>query len=107
MAGSRLPVAIAHGEGRAVFESADIAGSAPVALGYVDNHGVMTEQYPYNPNGSAYGVAGLCNEDGRFTIMMPHPERVFRSVTNSWKPDSWGDKGPWMRMFENARVAVG
>lgn len=107
MAGSRLPVAVAHGEGRAVFSDYELASNAPVVMSYVDNHGQLTEQYPYNPNGSQYGIAGLCNSDGRFTIMMPHPERVYRSVTNSWVPRDWGEKGPWMRMFENARVAVG
>ncbi|MDB3936056.1 phosphoribosylformylglycinamidine synthase [Granulosicoccus sp.] len=104
MVGSRLPVAVAHGEGKAVFQSVEQAKSAPVCLGYVDNHGSMTEHYPLNPNGSPFGITGLCNEDGRVTIMMPHPERVFRTLTNSWTPPEWGDKGPWLRMFENARV---
>ncbi|MFK8077675.1 MAG: phosphoribosylformylglycinamidine synthase [Granulosicoccus sp.] len=107
MAGSRIPVALAHGEGRAVFESADLAQKAPVSMGYVDNHGNLTESYPLNPNGSAFGVTGLCNDDGRVTIMMPHPERVFRTVTNSWAPKEWGENGPWLRMFENARIWVG
>lgn len=106
MVGSRLPVAVAHGEGRAVFASADQIKSAPVAMGFVDNHGDMTERYPLNPNGSAFGITGLCNTDGRVTIMMPHPERVFRTVTNSWAPAEWDDKGPWLRMFENARIWV-
>ena len=106
MVGSRLPVAVAHGEGRAVFSSVEQAKAASVAMGYVDNHGAMTESYPLNPNGSAFGVTGLCNTDGRVTIMMPHPERVFRTVTNSWAPPEWDDKGPWLRMFENARVWV-
>jgi len=104
MAGSRLPVAVAHGEGQAVFKSVEQAQAAPVALSYVDNHGVMTERYPLNPNGSPFGITGLHNADGRVTIMMPHPERVFRTVTNSWAPPEWGSKGPWFRMFENARV---
>ncbi|MFT5046400.1 MAG: phosphoribosylformylglycinamidine synthase [Porticoccaceae bacterium] len=106
MVGSRLPVAVAHGEGRAVFDSVEQAKASPVAMGYVDNEGDMTEDYPLNPNGSAFGITGLCNTDGRVTIMMPHPERVFRTVTNSWAPPEWGDKGPWLRMFENARVWV-
>lgn len=106
MVGSRLPVAVAHGEGRAVFDSVDQAKASPVALGYVDNDGEMTEDYPLNPNGSAFGITGLCNTDGRVTIMMPHPERVFRTVTNSWAPPEWDDKGPWLRMFENARIWV-
>ncbi len=107
MAGSRLPVALAHGEGRAVFDNDDHLKQANVALGFVDNHGQMTEQYPLNPNGSAHGITGLCSTDGRSTILMPHPERVFRTVTNSWHPPEWGDQGPWLRMFENARVWIG
>ena len=102
MQGSRLPVAVAHGEGRAVFAQA-VSG---VALQYTDNHGAPTQAYPLNPNGSEQAVAGLCNDDGRFTIMMPHPERVFRTVTNSWAPQDWGEAGPWLRMFRNARVWV-
>ena len=110
MAGSRLPIAIAHGEGHAEFESeeamlqADLSGS--VALRYVDNHGKVTERYPANPNGSPRGITGLTSRDGRVTIMMPHPERVFRAVTNSWRPDEWQEDGGWMRMFRNARVWV-
>ena len=107
MIGSRLPVALAHGEGRAVFEQEEQAQSAPVCMGFVDNHGAMTESYPLNPNGSPFGITGLCNTDGRVTIMMPHPERVFRTVTNSWAPSEWGENGPWLRMFENARIWVG
>jgi len=106
MAGSRLPIAVAHGEGRAHFENPGQLESAKIAVGYVDNHGELTERYPLNPNGSPHGVTGLCSDDGRATIMMPHPERVFRSVTNSWHPPEWGDNGPWLRMFENARVWV-
>ena len=78
-----------------------------VALRYLDHYGEATETYPFNPNGSVLGITGLTTEDGRFTIMMPHPERVFRSVQNSWHPDEWGEDGPWMRMFRNARLAVG
>lgn len=107
MVGSKLPVALAHGEGQAVFESLDQAKTAQVSLGFVDNHGAMTESYPLNPNGSPFGITGLCTEDGRVTIMMPHPERVFRSVTNSWVPQAWGENGPWLRMFENARTWAG
>ena len=109
MAGSRLPIAVAHGEGRAEFirSSADRAVQAGlVALRYVDNYGHATEQYPFNPNGSAAGITGLTNIDGRFTIMMPHPERMFRSLQYSWHPDEWGEEGPWLRMFRNARVAL-
>lgn len=106
MAGSRLPVALAHGEGLAAFDSLEMAKAAPVTLGYVDNHGAMSEHYPLNPNGSPFGITGLCNDNGRVTIMMPHPERVFRTVSNSWTPPQWGERGPWLRMFENARIWV-
>ncbi|WJN60567.1 phosphoribosylformylglycinamidine synthase [Pseudomonas sp. SO81] len=110
MAGSRLPIAIAHGEGHAEFESeealleADLSGT--VAMRFIDNHGKVTENYPANPNGSPRGITGLCSRDGRVTIMMPHPERVFRAVQNSWRPDEWQEDGGWMRMFRNARVWV-
>jgi len=104
MVGSRLPIAVAHGEGRVQFESKEHLSKAHVAIAYVDNEGKLTEQYPLNPNGSAHGITGLCSDDGRATIMMPHPERVFRTVTNSWHPPEWGENGPWLRMFENARV---
>ena len=106
MEGSRLPVAVAHGEGQAVFASLEGMKAARISCGFVDNQGDMTEAYPLNPNGSRFGVTGLCNEDGRVTIMMPHPERVFRTVTNSWHPPTWGERGPWLRMFENARTWV-
>ena len=102
MAGSRLPIAVAHGEGRAHFGRGglDAARDAGLlALRYVDNHGRPTEAYPANPNGSPRGITGLCNADGRFTIMMPHPERVFRSVQYSWAPEDWGEDGPWLRLF--------
>lgn len=111
MAGSRLPIAIAHGEGHAEFESeealleADLSGT--VAMRFVDNYGKVTESYPANPNGSPRGITGLTSRDGRVTIMMPHPERVFRAVQNSWRPDEWEENGGWMRMFRNARVWVG
>ncbi|MBF8661121.1 MULTISPECIES: phosphoribosylformylglycinamidine synthase [Pseudomonas] len=110
MAGSRMPIAIAHGEGHAEFASeealleADVSGC--VALRYVDNHGKVTEQYPANPNGSPRGITGLTSRDGRVTIMMPHPERVFRAVQNSWRPDEWQEDAALMRMFRNARVWV-
>ncbi|MCC6073787.1 phosphoribosylformylglycinamidine synthase [Pseudomonas sp. GCM10022188] len=110
MAGSRLPIAIAHGEGHAEFSSeeallqTDLSGS--VALRFVDNHGKVTETYPANPNGSPRGITGLTTRDGRVTIMMPHPERVFRAVQNSWRPDEWQEDAGWMRMFRNARVWV-
>ncbi|MCV6589253.1 MAG: phosphoribosylformylglycinamidine synthase [Marinobacterium sp.] len=108
MQGSRMPIAIAHGEGRAEFKDeahlANMQGAGHVALRYVDNYGKVTETYPANPNGSPAGISGVTTTDGRVTIMMPHPERVFRAVTNSWAPDAWGEDGAWMRMFRNARV---
>lgn len=110
MAGSRMPIAIAHGEGHAEFESeealleADLSGT--VAMRFIDNHGKVTESYPSNPNGSPRGITGLCSRDGRVTIMMPHPERVFRAVQNSWRPDEWQEDAGWMRMFRNARIWV-
>ncbi|WP_286239783.1 phosphoribosylformylglycinamidine synthase [Neptuniibacter halophilus] len=111
MAGSRMPIAVAHGEGRAEFKDAGhlqgLQQSGTVALSYVDNYGKPTEMYPANPNGSPQGITGVTTQDGRVTIMMPHPERVFRAVTNSWAPDEWSEDGAWMRMFRNARVWVG
>jgi phosphoribosylformylglycinamidine synthase len=110
MAGSILPIAIAHGEGRAVFDTASaeqVLAEGLVGLRYVDNYGKATEHYPENPNGSPLGITGLTTQDGRFTTMMPHPERVFRAVQHSWKPDEWLEDGPWLRMFRNARVWVG
>jgi phosphoribosylformylglycinamidine synthase len=111
MAGSRMPIAVAHGEGRAEFKDGDHLRSAGsrVALRFVENAGAVANQnqYPANPNGSPLGITGLTNQDGRVTIMMPHPERVFRTVQNSWRPDDWGEDGPWMRLFRNARAWVG
>ncbi len=105
MAGSRLPVAVAHGEGYAEFaDAAALAAAQPlVALRFVDNRGAPAEIYPLNPNGSPQGITGLTTADGRFTILMPHPERVFRTVQHSWHPSSWPEEGPWLRMFRNAR----
>lgn len=111
MAGSMLPVVVAHGEGRAEFREAtdieQVVVDRLVALCFVDNRGELTQTYPYNPNGSPHGITGLTTPDGRFSILMPHPERVFRTVANSWHPDDWGEDGPWLRMFRNARVWVG
>lgn len=107
MAGSRMPIAVAHGEGRVEFSdstsAADLAGSERVALRFVDNKGQATVRYPYNPNGSQDGIAGATTQDGRITIMMPHPERVFRAVQHSWRPKDWQEDGSWIRMFRNAR----
>jgi len=109
MEGSRMPVAIAHGEGRAEFavDPAVALEAGAVALCYVDNYGELTTEFPANPNGSPFGITGLTTTDGRFTIMMPHPERCFRTVQNSWHPDDWNEYGAWMRLFKNARVWVG
>ncbi|GAA6184408.1 phosphoribosylformylglycinamidine synthase [Aliiglaciecola sp. NS0011-25] len=111
MQGSRLPIAVSHGEGRAEFKHTghlrQVQNNQHVALKYVDNWGNVTEQYPANPNGSPDGISGLTSSDGRATIMMPHPERVFRAVANSWQADEWQEDGPWMRMFRNARVFAG
>ena len=110
MQGSRMPIAVAHGEGRAEFVDethlANLQGSGSVALRYVDNYGKVAATYPANPNGSPEGISGVTTEDGRVTIMMPHPERVFRALQNSWAPDHWDEDGAWMRMFRNARVWV-
>ncbi len=107
MAGSRLPVAVAHGEGRAEFDNAVDQAAASVALRYVDGDGRVASQYPLNPNGSPDGITGLTSSDGRVTILMPHPERTPRSVNLSWAPSSWGEDSPWLRMFRNARVWCG
>jgi len=105
MAGSRMPIAVAHGEGRAEFRTdAQLDGvQSQVVLRYIENDGSIAQHYPANPNGSPQGITGLCSEDGRVTIMMPHPERVIRAVQNSWHPDEWGEDAPWMRLFRNAR----
>ncbi|MGM0516689.1 MAG: phosphoribosylformylglycinamidine synthase [Pseudomonadota bacterium] len=114
MEGSRLPITVAHGEGRVSYRRPEDAEQAFTALRYVDGHGIATENYPANPNGSARGETGFTTEDGRFTIMMPHPERVWRASQFSWKPARWSDamqdpdtdRGAWLRLFENARVWV-
>lgn len=108
MAGSRIPVAVAHGEGRVEFTSGDSASAQGlISVRYVDAQGMPTERYPFNPNGSEQGITGLTTTDGRVTIMMPHPERVFRTVQHSWHPDDWQEDAPWMRLFRNARKWVG
>ncbi len=111
MAGSRMPIAVSHGEGHAEFSSEEAIGAAndsgSVSMRFVDNYGQVTETYPANPNGSPDGITALTTTDGRVTIMMPHPERVFRTVANSWHPDSWGEDSPWVRMFRNARAFIG
>ncbi|WP_087719103.1 phosphoribosylformylglycinamidine synthase [Salinicola salarius] len=111
MAGSTLPIAVAHGEGQALFEDSghlrSMQTSGQIAMRYIDNEGQVTTRYPANPNGSPAGITGLTTPNGRVTIMMPHPERVARAVTNSWRPPEWTQDGAWMRMFRNARVWVG
>ncbi|MCX7891417.1 MAG: phosphoribosylformylglycinamidine synthase [Burkholderiales bacterium] len=107
MAGSRIPVAVAHGEGRAVFTDAGARSAAIAALRFVDGRGAPATRYPANPNGSPDGLTGFTTADGRFTILMPHPERMFRWVQWSWRPDASGDSSPWQRMFANARAWVG
>ncbi|WP_455379952.1 phosphoribosylformylglycinamidine synthase, partial [Acidihalobacter prosperus] len=109
MQGSVLPIVVSHGEGRAHFvdnTAEAVVRAGLVTLRYVDHQGHPTESYPENPNGSPFGLTGLCSVDGRFTIMMPHPERTFRSVQLSWHPPEWGEDSPWLRMFRNARVWV-
>ncbi|MCX4189352.1 phosphoribosylformylglycinamidine synthase [Methylophaga sp. OBS3] len=107
MAGSIMPIAVAHGEGRVDFTANGDAEKALMALRFVDHYGQSTEAYPFNPNGSAAGQTGFTTTDGRVTIMMPHPERVIRSVQHSWHPDNWGKDSPWLRLFHNARRWVG
>ena len=111
MQGSVLPIVVSHGEGLAEFHSfagaAELLEHGQVTLQFVDHHEQPTEKYPFNPNGSPLGLAGLCSSDGRVTSLMPHPERVFRSVQNSWKDPTWDEDGGWMRLFRNARVFLG
>lgn len=110
MEGSVIPIAVAHGEGRAEFKSSEAAeacnASGLVAARFVDNSHNTTEAYPLNPNGSPFGITSLTSEDGRATILMPHPERVFRTTQLSWAPEGWEEDSPWMRMFRNTRVFV-
>ncbi len=107
MAGSKLPLVVAHGEGRAEFASTEQQAGAIAALRYLGADGHVASAYPHNPNGSPDGQTGFTTADGRFTIMMPHPERLFRTAQYSWAPDAWGEDGPWLRMFRNARKWVG
>ncbi|MEO0423689.1 MAG: phosphoribosylformylglycinamidine synthase [Pseudomonadota bacterium] len=111
MAGTQVPVVVSHGEGRATFAASDVLekalGQGQVALRYVNAEGEPTQRFPLNPNGSQAAVAGVTSADGRVNIMMPHPERVFRTVQQSWHPAQAGEDSPWMRLFRNARVAIG
>ena len=110
MQGARLPIVTSHGEGRAEFasdaERSAFIGSSKVPARYIDHYGNPTEVYPMNPNGSFEGIAGATSTDGRVTMLMPHPERVHRTAQHSWAPAEWGEDGPWLRMFRNARVWV-
>ena len=106
MHGSMIPIVVSHGEGMLEERNSNsqaLLDAHIACLRYVDANGEASEYYPINPNGSALGLNGFTNDDGRFTIMMPHPERIFRSVQNSWQSPDWGEYGPWMRMFRNAR----
>ena len=106
MAGSRLPIAVAHGEGYADFSQRGDAVAVDAAMRFVDNHGRATEAYPFNPNGSPGGLTAVTTPDGRFTVLMPHPERVFRNAQMSWTSGDTAGVSPWQRMFDNARAWV-
>ena len=110
MQGSILPIAVAHGEGRLVATTQQLAAlnaENQVILRYVDSLGNPTQHYPLNPNGSPEAITGLTSKDGRATVMMPHPERNFRALQHSWKPEDWAEDGAWLRMFRNARKFIG
>jgi phosphoribosylformylglycinamidine synthase len=109
MVGAKMPIVVSHGEGRASFQGdqfSQLQQKQAVALSYIDASGAPAVNYPGNPNGSPQGLAGVCSDDGRVTIMMPHPERVFRPVQHSWAPPAWNEDAPWLRLFRNARVFV-
>ena len=105
-----MPIAVAHGEGFAEFSDTNAVNSVLdrklVTMRFIDSMSTPTEVYPFNPNGSPQGITGLTTHDGRFSIMMPHPERGFRAVQQSWRPDDWLEDAPWMRMFRNARRTI-
>ncbi|MDR0245872.1 MAG: phosphoribosylformylglycinamidine synthase [Burkholderia sp.] len=107
MEGSRIPVAVAHGEGYADFSQQGDIDRVAVAMRFVDHRGEATERYPFNPNGSPAGITSVTTADGRFSVLMPHMERVHRTVAMSWHPESWGEASPWMRVFRNARRWIG
>jgi phosphoribosylformylglycinamidine synthase len=110
MAGSRIPIVTAHGEGRAEFASNAMLAQCEAgltAVRFIDNYGATAALYPANPNGSPHGIAGLTSADGRVTIIMPHPERVFRTSQLSWHPREWGECSPWQQLFDNARAWTG
>jgi len=103
-----MPIAVSHGEGRVEFKTPEnltaLQAQNLIVAQYIDSHLNVTETYPANPNGSALGITAISNVDGRIAAMMPHPERVFRAVSNSWYPEDWSEDGAWMRIFRNARV---
>ena len=105
LAGSSVPVVVSHGEGRADFAQHGNIDAVNIALQYVDGQNHVTQTYPLNPNGSPQAIAGVTSTDGRATIMMPHPERVYRTAQMSWQPEGWGDNSAWLHMFVNARKA--
>ena len=105
MVGSKLPIVVAHGEGRATFEGTALAARA--SLRFIDPQDQPALSYPHNPNSSPLGLTGFCNEDGRINLLMPHPERIFRSVQMSWTKPGAGEDSPWMRLFRNARRWLG
>jgi phosphoribosylformylglycinamidine synthase len=110
MTGSYMPIAVSHGEGRAEFADTSaltqLQQSGQVAMRFLENNLEIASHYPANPNGSPDGITGVTSADGRATLMMPHPERVFRTVQNSWHPQEWGEDSGWMRIFRNARIFV-
>ncbi|BAP58551.1 phosphoribosylformylglycinamidine synthase [Candidatus Tachikawaea gelatinosa] len=107
MVDSHIPIPVSHSEGYVKFKNHEhllsLESSGLIALRYIDNYGKITEKYPFNPNGSSNGITAISNKNGQVTIMMPHPERVFRTINNSWYPEEWGEDGPWMRLFRNSR----
>ena len=111
MEGSMMPIVVSHGEGRAEFKNEEhlkaLEEKGLVAMRYIDHQGEIAMRYPLNPNGSPNGITSVTTEDGRFTILMPHPERVQRAVACSWHPDEWQEDSPWVRIFRNARKFVG
>ena len=111
MQGTVMPIAVSHGEGRAEFSSpaglVNLNNSNQIALRFLENDLQIASRYPANPNGSPAGITGLTSDDGRATIMMPHPERVYRTIQHSWTPPQWGEDGGWLRMFRNARRWLG
>ena len=102
MTGSQLPIIVSHGEGFTHFNNEESHSKVHTLLNYIDYHGKITETYPYNPNGSPDGIAGVCNKDGRFNLLMPHPERVVRTLQMSWHDKTWGPMSPWFQIFLNA-----